>query len=359
MGWKGKANMTHEEFKEWIHLGLRDELGAEDRAALDAHLDGCAECRREADAAQRLSGAIRNAKPLEPDDELLADARRELRERLRLEKTKNTLAVRIQSILQVFVGPKFAIAAVAVAVLAIGFFAGSWFSSRYQEKYLQGGKTAMANPSAWQNPSPGAFDTGESVSERTAPRTNPAVTLNQGEAKIENVKILDNDPGTGQVEFTFDAVTSMHIKGSADDPHVQKVLTNALLNADNPGVRLRSVTAIAGQTDIQSTPADREVKSALIKALQGDENPAVRKEALRALKKFPIDNDIKKSFLTALKNDKNAGIRIAIINTLDSMKTGGARFDNDILEVLKDKMHTDDNNYIRLRAKEAVQEIHR
>jgi hypothetical protein len=229
-------------------------------------------------------------------------------------------------------------------------FAGSYLATRDQEKFAQlPGKTAAAE-NGWQNMGqiywPG--------SEQNRGNETPA--FNTGTVHISNVKVLDNNPVSGEVEFTFDAITPMHIKGSVNDERVQKVLTHALLNDENPGVRLRSVSAIASQSETGGPPVDPEVKKALLKALRSDENPAVRKEALKALQKLPFDNDIKKAFLAVLLSDKNSGIRIAVINTLDSVK-GTGKLDNDILEVMKQKMHDDDNNYIRLRAKAVVQEI--
>jgi len=129
------------------------------------------------------------------------------------------------------------------------------------------------------------------------------------------------------------------------------------LNEENPGVRLRSVSTLAEQSG-NTEMLDKDVKPALIKALKSDENPAVRKEALKALEKFIQDKDVKNAFLYSLMHDKNAGIRIAVINTLDSTRAEGKPFDKDILDVLKDRMHEDDNNYIRIKAKEGVLEGH-
>ena len=55
--------------------------------------------------------------------------------------------------------------------------------------------------------------------------------------------------------------------------------------------------------------------------------------------------------------DKNSGIRIVVINLLDSVKVEGKPLDQDILDVLKQRMKSDDNNYIRIKAKEALGEI--
>jgi HEAT repeat protein len=124
------------------------------------------------------------------------------------------------------------------------------------------------------------------------------------------------------------------------------------LNEQNPGVRLQSINAMT----LQKVP-DREVKSTLITALKTDENAGVRKEALLALKNFSMDDDIKQAFLFVLTHDSNPGLRIAAINYLDSARVVGKGYDQDVLSVLREKMQSDDNNYIRLRAKAAIEEI--
>jgi HEAT repeat protein len=185
----------------------------------------------------------------------------------------------------------------------------------------------------------------------------PAAASPQGpfqpdaEARIANVRFLN--PGTQQeLEFSFDAVKPMRVRGTIHDERIQKVLTYALLNEQNPGVRLRAISTMAGPS---SRPPDREMKAALIIALRSDENAGVRKEALTALRKLPFDIEIRDALLHALMHDKNPGIRIAAINGLDSAGTLGA--DPAVLEALKQKVNSDDNNYIRLRAKTVLQEV--
>ena len=53
-------------------------------------------------------------------------------------------------------------------------------------------------------------------------------------------------------------------------------------------------------------------------AAVSDENPGVRKEALKALAQFPMDEKIKTAYLDILKHDNNSAIRIAAINALAS-----------------------------------------
>ena len=158
---------------------------------------------------------------------------------------------------------------------------------------------------------------------------------------------------TGEIEFTFDAVTPVRMRGSVDDPKIQKVLTYAMLNEENPGVRLKAVNAI-NRRGVEAR--DPDVKSALIKALEMDGNVGVRKEALNTLRRLPFDREIKMAMLHALMQDANPGLRVAAINALDSARTSPSGVDSDILTVLREKAQTDDNNYIRVKARAVIQE---
>ena len=99
------------------------------------------------------------------------------------------------------------------------------------------------------------------------------------------------------------------------------------------------------------------MKNALITALEVDENPAVRKEALNTLMKLPFDTDIRDAFLFVLSNDRNSGMRVAAINALAQLKIEGTSLDDKILNVLNSKAENDKSDFIRLRAASLVQEV--
>jgi hypothetical protein len=102
---------------------------------------------------------------------------------------------------------------------------------------------------------------------------------------------------------------------------------------------------------------DREVKAALISALRSDDNPGVRREAIRTLQHFPFDDEIKQVFLHVLMKDPNPALRMAAINSLDSARTQGQAAGSDLLDVLKQRMQSDENTYVRIRAKAVLEEV--
>ena len=145
------------------------------------------------------------------------------------------------------------------------------------------------------------------------------------------------------------------MKGLVNDPNIQKVLASALLSDLNPGVRLQSVNALA--SDKASTQPDAEVMEALISAVRFDKNPGVRKEALGVLVKYSADQTVKQALLDVLMHDENSGLRIAAINALTKWDGRMILKDTSFLEVLRTKLITDKNNYIRLRSQAALKEI--
>ena len=186
--------------------------------------------------------------------------------------------------------------------------------------------------------------------------SSTAFAPGQNNGKIANVRFSDVDANDGNVEFSFDAVTPVTLKGNVNDERIQKILTYALLNEQNPGTRLRSADALANDY-VKSQ--DSDTKQALITALVSDDNTGVRREALRALRKYPFDDQIKDAFLHVLTSDDNSSLRIEAINGLDAGKSQKNLFGKEVQDVLRGKMQHDNNNYIRLRAKAVLQEVSR
>jgi anti-sigma factor RsiW len=58
----------HSTYREWLNLEVDGLLGREERAQLEEHLAGCAECRSERDELTALEGLLqRSAVPVRPD----------------------------------------------------------------------------------------------------------------------------------------------------------------------------------------------------------------------------------------------------------------------------------------------------
>jgi len=319
--------MTHEKFREHVELMFYDELKATERKELETHLLECKECRAFHDELKKLHGVLAQYTPVEVTDRLLFEARDQLISAMRGKDARASLLDRLREFLGDTLLPNYKVALGGVMTIAVGFSLG----------YVAFKSGPTQTPSV-------------SLPVQTISQSSELV---RGEGQIANVRDISSDPRSGEVEFMFDAVMPVHMKGSVNDPKIQQVLAHAILNEQNPGVRLRTVSAIASERVEQ---ADSEVRDILIMAAVSDENPGVRIEALKALQQFPMDEKIKKTYLDILKHDNNSAIRIAAINALASSKMGTAVPDKEFIDVLKQRMQTDNNDYIRLRAKAVLQE---
>ncbi|RPH31237.1 HEAT repeat domain-containing protein, partial [bacterium] len=190
---------------------------------------------------------------MEADDRLLPEARQQLRAALRVERSHPSLLARVREYFDWMPAWNYRVFLGGAAMLAGGILIGRTFLS----------------------PSYPVLSTQPRV-QPIAVGSAPAVE----EPRIMNLQFNQAGTGNGEVDFTFDAVTPVHLKGNINDEKIQAVLAHALLTEQNPGVRLRSVNMLASQTE-QLRPPDPKVKGALVSALRSDENPAVRREALR------------------------------------------------------------------------------
>jgi anti-sigma factor RsiW len=317
--------MKHEKYRQWIQLLHYGELCEEEDVLLTAHLNRCEGCRAYLKELRQLHQALAAEAVPEPDEELLAAARLELRERLAEERGRKSFWSRMREAaggnrLAGWQWAQYAKGFASAAVLvALGFLVG----------YATFGPSSLPQ---------------EQVS---IPSSDPWA---RGEMEIANVRFLDADASDGHVEFYFDAVVPMHVRGDVNDARVQKVLSHALIRGQNAGVRLRAISALSGDNLDQ---ADQEVKNALIAAAKGDDNDGVRMEALTALKQFDYDEQIKEALLHVLNNDPNPGLRIAAINSFQKEQLK----DPDVIGVLQEKSESDGNGYIRVRSRAVLQEV--
>ena len=191
--------------------------------------------------------------------------------------------------------------------------------------------------------------------------TPQAETEGLGDAQVVSVDIISKDDLSGDIEFEFEATFRSLVRGNMADPSIQGILARALISSQNPGVRLRAANAFS-----ETLPADKfpgktrdVIKSSLISAVKYDENQGVRLEALRALREFMPDSVATSAIVHVLLRDESSAMKIAAISSLDLNKyTDGTERDQ-LSEILKDRSLNDENNYIRIKAKAALQEAYR
>ena len=99
-------------------------------------------------------------------------------------------------------------------------------------------------------------------------------------AVVSNLRIVNANTATGQVELAVELVQPVRIEGSLADEGIRRLLLSALRSTGNPGFRLSAIELLS------SEPNDADVKEALIHALTHDSNLGVRFRALQALEPF-------------------------------------------------------------------------
>ncbi|MEO8232135.1 MAG: zf-HC2 domain-containing protein [Ignavibacteriota bacterium] len=309
--------MEHNDYKKMIQFYLYEELDLENKILLEEHLKSCNECKLELESYKKLFAEIKidSNSPLNP--KLLMEARFELRGLLRAERNKVSTSTKIFEKITSLITKPVGLAVSGVLILLAGLFIG----------YLVFKSPATENEKPY----------------------NPF----NDQIKISNINFIDPDPTNGKVEFTFNVIKPGYYKGNINDPEVQKILTYAILNEQNPGTRLNSINVINAS---KSNLLDDEIKSTLITVAKYDDNPGVRREALKSLKEIPLDTEIKNALIYVLLNDTSAGIRIEAINNLVEAAKKGFGFSNNDLSILKEKIQADKNNYVRFQASNIIKE---
>ena len=315
--------MNHNEFKRRILVSLFGELSKNEQAELEEHLQSCKECRNELEQQTHLLSLVSKHKTLEVDDALLQEARSQLRGAIRAERQRRNL---LDNITQFFTGlmtVPYKAALSGVVIMAIGLFLGYLF-----------------------------FHSSSVVPINNNEKPDTQLTFNENDVRIKNVRFIDPVASDGEIEFTFDAVKPMHIKGNVNDQNVQSILTYAMLNEQNPGARLNSINAMDSEAPKK---LDNDIKDALITVVMTDENPGVRREALKFLLKFPYDEDIKQAYIHVLTADTVTGLRIEAINALSGLTKKALDLKQSEVDLFKQKLETDKNSYIRYKTKTILQ----
>ncbi len=308
-----------------MNLSVYGEVTEQEQKKLDEYLKKHPDLKKEYQDLKKFSAFVSEHTSEKTTDALLGDARTQLRSSLRKERQRRSWSEEVTVAITELLRPSVIIG--GTGTLALGMLIG----------YCSFSPNSM---------DPGVVILPAGGTTEDAPKTN-----------ITNVRFIDTDASDGEIEFEFDAVAPMHIKGKIDDPEIQRLLTHSLLNEANAGVRLSSVNAIRNQTE-NATTVDPAIKAALITSLKSDANPGVRREALRVLQQYRFDDDIRDAMLFVIAKDNNSGVRVAAINALEFARMEGMKFDEKTLNALKDQISKEQNNYIRNRAVNLVKEMY-
>lgn len=305
--------MNCQTVEEKLVLHLYEELAAEERAAVDAHLSGCPRCAAAADELRRLRTVLDHRPRREPSPDLLVRCRWDLEEALDLESRSWRGLVR--SWWGLSPGRPAWQMTTALAILLLGFSLG-WT--------LQG-RTPVAAPGGNE---PSAAWIGADL----------------GNVRISGISHVAPDRQTGDVRVTLNAERRVTLEGPLDDPRIQKVLVYAVKSYDNPGIRHDTLELLQGRSD------NPYVREALLYALRHDPNAGVRLGALEAARRMAWSPTVRQALLETLERDTNPGVRVAAVSLLIE------RGDKELLPVFEQLATHDPNPYVRLKCAKAVRE---
>jgi hypothetical protein len=320
-----------------------DELDPAEQAEVIEHIAHCRACAAALECEKGLLRALISSEA-QPDAALLASCRANLQDALDLQEEGGWWRKRMASFVPAgWISPRPAWS--AALLLLLGFSAGM-FGPRLMQRFSR-----TTSP-----PAQNASLAPDSATPAQAGAPNAGFgSLDLRTADVSGINVIPAG-ATGEppeVELQLKAQRPLTVHGTVDDNDVKNVLLDVLRNGDrfDPDLRLNAVDLLRSRNN------DPEVRSVLCHAVHSDRNTAVRLKALEALNGAEPKDIVSQTLLDAL-NDQNPGVRIEAINALQSMAAKGQVVSDDhILSVLRDRMRTDPNTYIRLQSAAVVHDL--
>lgn len=307
-----KCEWVRENIVFYVYGELADDACHE----LEQHVTRCADCAAELKAEQEFHTLLSRDRAADPTPNLLAASRMRLQEGLETAQQGGFFSRLVVDpanwLRQVRFSP-----ALASAILVIGFAVGV-------------GTTYKIRPTE---------PTATLIPIQKAPQT-PA------DVSIAGISSITQQPGTNQISIKYNTLSSQEVQGSLNDQRIQQLLLYAARN-NNSGMRVDSVDLLAQRTN------DLQVRDALIYALQNDTNPGVRMKSLTALgAHVKDDSNVRDAILRALVNDANSGVRIEALRLLEPVQADGS-----VRGVLMTLAAKDQSQYIRSQARTMLAQL--
>ena len=304
---------------EWVRqnimLHVYDELADDARYELDQHVERCADCAAELQAARGFRETMGAVAIVEPTPNLLASSRMKLQEALETAEQGGFWR-------------------------RLTFDPGAWLR---QMRFSPALATVLVLA---------GFGGGSMVTFRAMKDTQP-ISVPQGgnmpaqEANITGIRSITPEPGTNRVNIKYDTVNTQETAGSLNDTRIQQLLLFAAQNNTNSGVRVDSVDLLKQRLN------DSRVREALVYALRYDNNPGVRLKALEGLGSYVRDDvRVRDAVLETLSSDTNPGLRTEALRVLEPV-----RADASVRATLQRLAAKDGNKFIRDQARSQLAQM--
>ena len=309
--------MKHEQYKELLELNILGELNDEEEILLENHLFECDECATEYSQLKKIYTIITTERPQAASDEDLLAARMRLFPEINKLGNTPSLKEQFTNFLKSLFSNNYSLAFGSIILVTVGLFIG----------YL-------------------VFNNSGSISNITPENIIDLDKIDKGSLKISDIRLPDTFSENNEFEFIIGDSEPINYKGDINDLAVQRLLATALQSTENPGFKIRTAYKIAEIVDDNFVP-DQKIKEAFISTLKNDQNPGVRKGALRALLNFPFDKKIRDAFLFALAYDDNASNRMDAINGLLTMNSQKELINDSVKSNLKIEIAKEDNEVVK------------
>jgi len=311
--------MNCDSARDSIILAAYGELPDEHVIVLEQHLMSCEECMAELVAMQQMDKLVAMHPVVEPDPNMLAQARMRLDEALDAMPRRGFLT-RLRADAMAWMGHLTGAPALATLLVGIGFLAGN-FTYRYQ----------VAN----------------------APKLPATVILSNTGGGVSSISGITKMPNE-MVQVSYNRIVPEVAEGSLDDPQIRRLLMFGTNSPDNNVVRTQSVELIANECRIGHgcvTEADGSgIRAALLASLRKDRSPAVRLQALEGLQPYVSqDERVRDAVAQVLLTDVSAQVRTKAFLMLKPVDS-----DSSVRQVLRTVSERDDNPYIRTVSTEAL-----
>lgn len=287
--------MNCDSVRHHLALYLYGELDFNQEEALEQHCESCAGCRAALERERALHAMLDSARR-EPPPELLHASRQQLRARIaaagasRWERT-------IQRARAYFPVSVFWKPAAAVALLAVGFFAGQ----------------------RWN-------------------------TLRPAEPADLRLHSIARGP-QGGVKLVLEEVRRRTLTGRPEEDRIRRMLLAAASEATDPGLRARTLECLK---DLNS---HAEVRRALVEAVLRDADSKVRLKAIEALRPLASEPETRRVLAHVVLADSDPNVRTEAINLLaDNVEI-------DVVGTLQELILRETNPYIRQKSLQALQQV--
>ena len=294
-----------------ILLLIYEELEAQERREVAAHLRRCAGCSEALAEERRLQALLAPSPPSASEEALLESCRRDLAASLRREAPApaRPSGGRRRFLDELRLSPAY-----AAGLVAAGFL-GGWMT-------LGSGLATLRD------------------------LAGRAMLGGDAEAGTASVSALVADPESGTVKVSYDTLQRREIEGSVVDPDIRRLLIGTLEGNLNAGLRLDALDALREHAD------EREVRAALLRVLREDRNVGARLKALEALQGTTgLDPETRLAVVHALMLDDNPGVRVRAIDLLSAAR------DQRDLPIFERLAREDANEYVRMRSAALVDEL--